>query len=118
MSRSPVIRIVWAGCLAVGTTTHALTLLRYGWAWDYGGVPVWVARFWTSLVAVDPAVVALLFIRPAIGVWATVALMVADVSINVWVIASYGGTLWMVLTQAVFLLFVLATARLALPGKS
>lgn len=39
-------------------------------------------------------------------------LMVSDVVHNTWVIHIYGGIIWMVADQWVFLIFVLATARM------
>ena len=39
------IRITYALGLAVGTFTHALTLLRHGWSWDYGGMPIGTVVF-------------------------------------------------------------------------
>jgi hypothetical protein len=39
-------------------------------------------------------------------------IIVSDVVHNIWVVATYGGVVWMVVAQAAFLVFVLATARL------
>lgn len=77
-------------------------------------MPWWVAGFWTSLTFIDPSAAAFLFVKPRIGAFATVAIMAVDVAVNVWVVATYGGVVWMVASQIAFLIFVLATAKLAL----
>jgi hypothetical protein len=101
-------RLVWAFCLAVGTCTHVASLI-YGWN---ARVPLPSAIFWNALTVLDPLAAALLFLRPRAGVALTLAIMVSDVAHNVWAVGAFGAMAWPVVAQAVFLVFVLATARL------
>jgi hypothetical protein len=104
-------RIVYVLCLAAGTYTHASILVRHGWRWDYGGKPISTVLFWSALTLLDPLVAVLLFVRPRIGITALMLLMLSDVIHNTWVIHVYGGIVWMVGDQWLFLIFVFATAR-------
>jgi hypothetical protein len=101
-------RMVWALCLAIGTCTHIAALI-YGWN---DRVPFASLIFWNSLTVLDPLAAALLFLRPRIGVVLTLAIMVSDVGHNIWAIAAFEAMVWPVAAQALFLIFVLATARL------
>jgi hypothetical protein len=100
--------MVWALCLAIGTCTHIAALI-YGWN---DRVPFASLIFWNSLTVLDPLAAALLFLRPRIGVVLTLAIMVSDVGHNIWAIAAFEAMVWPVAAQALFLIFVLATARL------
>jgi len=101
-------RMVWALCLAIGTCTHVAALV-YGWN---GHVPFGSRIFWNSLTVLDPLAAAALFLRPRIGVILTLAIMVADVGHNIWAIGAFEAMVWPVVLQALFLIFVLATAHL------
>jgi hypothetical protein len=103
-------RLTWALCLAIGTCTHVAHLFSNGWAPP--ALPLATSIFWDALTFLDPLAAVLLFVRPRVGLVATLAIMVADVAHNVWFIAAFGGVVWMVVAQAVFLVFVLATTRL------
>ena len=103
------IRIVYTFCLAVGTYNHAVILIRHGWDWNYGGMPIGTVVFWTSLTLLDPLVAILLFLKPKPAVITLVILMVSDVANNTWVMLKYGGEGWMVASQWIFLAFVLIT---------
>jgi hypothetical protein len=104
------VRVVYVLCLAAGTSTHASILARHGWRWDYGGKPIGTVLFWTALTILVPLVAVLLFVRPRLGIMLLTLLMLSDVIHNNWVIYFYGGVVWMVADQRVFLTFVLATA--------
>ncbi len=108
--RAKSARLIWALCLAVGTCTHVFALVKNGG--EYDGIPIASAIFWNSLTVLDPLAAALLYLRPRIGVAATMAIMISDVAHNTWVVATFGGMVWMVAIQAAFLLFVLASAHL------
>jgi hypothetical protein len=99
-------RLVWALCLAIGTSTHIASLI-YGWN---DRVPLPSVIFWNSLTVLDPLAAVLLFLRPRVGVVLTLAIMLADVAHNIWAITAFGAMVWPVAAQAVFLIFVLATA--------
>ena len=104
--------MVYVLCLAAGTYSHAAILLRHGWRWQYGGKPIGTVVFWSALTVVDPLVALMLFVRPRVGVVLLAVLMVSDAVQNTWVVHRYGGVVWMVADQWVFLLFVFATARI------
>jgi hypothetical protein len=106
---SLAIRIIYMTCLAVATYNHAVVLIRHGWGWNYGGMPIGTIVFWTSLALLDPLVAVLLFLKPKPAVIMLVILMVSDVAHNTWVILRYGGEVWMVAAQWIFLAFVLTT---------
>lgn len=122
MTRSLAIRLIYAACLIIAAGNHALVLIRHGLLWNYGGVPVASAAFWTSLTLLDPIAAILLLVRPNAGVWLTAAIIVADVTHNLWVRVHYapaGADIVTVLgapfllCQIGFLVFVVATMRLA-----
>jgi hypothetical protein len=120
MKRPDVLRAIYALCLLGGTSTHVLIDFRHGFFWDYGGVPQASALFMTSLTFIDPLVILLLFVRRNAGIAATLALMVVDVTHNVWIVSRFSPSLLEGLAKAppvqaqiAFLIFVCATARLA-----
>lgn len=122
---SIIVRAIWAACLLVGGINHARTLLLHGLLWDYGGVAWPSAVYWSSLTIVDPLVAALLFLRPKIGIPATIILIVTNVIHNLAVTAAYvpegeflilATTDPFLITQIGFMLFVAATARTAWRG--
>jgi hypothetical protein len=109
--RAAWFRFVYVLCLAAGTYAHASILVRHGWRWDYGGKPISTVLFWSALTLLDPLVAALLFVMPRIGITSLMLLMSSDVIHNTWVIHVYGGILWMVADQWLFLIFIFATPR-------
>ena len=124
MRRADILRAVYALCLLGGTSTHILIDLRHGLFWDYGGVPKASALFMTSLTLIDPLVVLLLFVRRNAGIAATIALMLVDVTHNLWIVGRFSPPLldgvaksWPVQAQIAFLIFVLVTAPLAWSRK-
>ena len=122
MTRDLALRIVYAACLIVATGNHMLVQIRHGLFWDYGGVPVASATFWTLLTLIDPIAAILLFVRPNIGVGLTAVIIIADVAHNLWIRERYGppgadfaamfGNPF-ILCQIAFLVFVVATMRSA-----
>ena len=109
-SSAKVVRAVWALCLLIGTASHVGELVWSGGA--YPGFPLGTVIFWNALTILDPLAVALLFWKPRLGVVATLAIMVADVSHNFWAVAAHDAMAWPVAMQTAFLVFVLATAHL------
>lgn len=119
-----ILRTINALCLAGATYNHWAIIVRHGLLWDYDGLPVVSAIFWTSLAFFDPAAVCLLFFRPCVGVGATIAIIVIDVIHNLWIMARYYPPLLRtlsetpaVLAQIVFMVFVLGTARVAIRSR-
>lgn len=123
--RSRIVRAIWAVCLLLAALNHARILLSYGLFWDYGGVGRASAVYWSSLTIVDPFVAALLFVRPRIGIVASVLLITTNVAHNLAITARYtpdGEFLAsalsspLILSQIGFMIFTGATARIAWKG--
>jgi hypothetical protein len=108
-----LIRLIYALCLAGATYNHARIVATYGVSWDYGGLPVFVCLFWTTLTFIDPLAVFLLIARPMLGLALTVGIIVSDVVINSWVGLIYGFDIASFLAQVLFLAFVVLTVRIA-----
>ena len=121
---SIIVRGIWAACLLIAGLNHAHLLVQHGLFWDYNGLNPISAVYQTSLTLLDPLVASLLFIRPRPGVIATIILIVTNVLHNLVMIAHFapaGAFLTrashpITLSQICFLLFVLATARIAWRG--
>ena len=119
--RSLIVRSIWAACLLVAAANHARILLQNGLFWDYGGVHWASAAYWSSLTILDPIAAALLFVRPRIGIPATIVLITTNVAHNITLAALYSpeGELLarafnpFLISQIGFMLFVGATARVA-----
>jgi len=106
-----VIRVVWIVGYLIGTTTHVADLVLGG-AETYAGFPSGLRLFWASLTVLDPLIVILLLLRRRLGVVLGVAVIVVDIAVNWTVFATIGGlSLFGVVNQTLFALFVLATAR-------
>ena len=124
--RSLIVRSIWAACLLIGGANHARILLQHGLFWDYHGVAWPSAVYWTSLTIIDPLVAALLFVRPKAGIISTVALIVTNVAHNQAVTAHFApegeflarASHPILISQIVFMLFVIATARVAWRGTA
>ncbi|WP_448811035.1 hypothetical protein [Agromyces bauzanensis] len=103
---------VWVAGFSVGTIFHLIELLTQG-SGVYGNMPVCVRVFWVSLTIIDPLVVILILLRRRAGIWLGSAVMVADVAVN-WTVALSvaGATGPGLITQPLFLLFLLSTAPL------
>lgn len=117
-----IVRLVYAACLLGATVNHARVVAEHGILWNYGGVPVASAAFWTSLTVMDPLAVVLLIGRPNMGVLATAIIIIADVIHNLWITARYATSQRFIatavsdpflLSQVAFLLFVIVTVPVA-----
>jgi hypothetical protein len=121
---SIVVRSVWAACLMMAGLNHARLLVQHGLLWNYGGLNAISAAYQTGLTLLDPLVAALLFIRPRIGIVATIVLIVTNVIHNLTTTAQFApkgefltrASHPITLSQIGFMLFVLATARIAWIG--
>jgi hypothetical protein len=99
-------------------------LLQHGLQWDYGEANPISAAYWTILTFLDPLVAALLFIRPRLGIPATFILIVTNVIHNLARTAHFAPTGEFLtraahpitLSQVGFMLFVVATVRVAWLG--
>ena len=121
---SIVVRSVWAACLLIAGLNHVRVLVLHGPFWNYGGVHPISAAYLTGLTLLDPLVAALLFIKPKVGILATVVLIVTNVIHNLATTAHFApagefltrASHPIILSQIAFMLFVVATARIAWVG--
>ena len=67
----------------------------------------------TALTFLDPIAILFLLAKPRLGVALTAAIIGADVVVNGWVGANYGIDAIAFSAQVVFLVFVMATVRIA-----
>lgn len=120
--RGVILRLIYAVCLLGATVNHIRIVAKHGLLWDYGGVPIASAAFWTSLTVLDPLTAVLLIVRPNAGVLATGIIILSDVVHNIWMTSRYAGQHSLivavtgdvfVVSQIVFLLFVAVTAPIA-----
>ena len=104
---------VWVLCFLIGTTTHALTLLKHGWL-PYDMVPMPVNIFWALLTFADPLAAFLLISRRNAGIILGLGIMVADVAVNSWIATSYGfgGLSFPLQAQTLFFGFALGSFRM------
>jgi len=117
---SLTLRIVYAVCLAGATCVHVATHVQYGvllGALESHGYSLVTRLFWSSLTLLDPLAALLMFIRPRAGLALAGAIIVSDVAHNSWVLHHFGmapdAAYW---AQVAFLLFLLATIRVAWRG--
>ena len=120
--RSFIVRCIWAACLILAGLNHARILLQHGLFWDYDGSNPVSSAYWTGLTIIDPLVAALLFVRPRIGVPATVVVIATNVVHNLAVSAgfvpygeyfAYVTSSPQMMSQIGFLLFVIVTWQMA-----
>jgi hypothetical protein len=85
-------------------------------------LPPLTAAYWDSLTFLDPLAAVLLLVRPRIGIAATIAIIISDVVHNLWFRAGHPltGSFYsdvisspFMMSQLVFLLFVVVTAPIA-----
>jgi hypothetical protein len=81
--------LVLVGGLSVGTVSHVENLLRAGLV-PLPDQPRAFNAFWSALTVLDPLGAVLLVVRPRLGIALTVAIMVADVTINVVAVGHRG----------------------------
>ncbi|MGD8167533.1 hypothetical protein ACEXOS_009965 [Herbiconiux sp. P16] len=95
----------------VGTTTHTADLIIGGLN-AYSDFPLGVRLFWVSLTFLDPATAALIIFRRRSGIVLGIAVIVADIAVNWTVFVMVGGlSLFGVLSQSLFAVLILVTAR-------
>ena len=110
--------IIWTAAFLIGAANHGRDIAAGGWL-PYRFAPLGCNVFWTMLLPVDLAVVALLWLRRPVGLWLGVAVMIADVGVNSWVIydrgiAALASSLQL---QSLFLGFVLGSIAWLLPSR-
>ena len=105
------IPLLWATGFLIGTTTHLVDVIRYGFL-PYTMAPDWINVYWTSLTAFDPLVVLLLWKHRKAAVALGITIMVSDVTINSYVyfmLDSFESAMPLIL-QTLFLILVVSSA--------
>ncbi|MBA2467156.1 MAG: hypothetical protein H0V46_06070 [Sphingomonas sp.] len=106
--------------MAGAAVNHVRAVLAHGWLPAH--LPPLSALYWSSLTFLDPLAVALLFLRPRIGIALTAAIIVSNVAHNLWFVAAFPlrgsfaedvTSSGFMMSQIAFLLFVALTAPLA-----
>jgi len=109
---APIVRAILAAGLAAGGSMHVVQLIERGPV-VFSDQPLAFNVFWTSLAVADPLGALLLNVRPRAGILVTLAIMIADVSINLPAFAHLGlfsPANWRVWTQIGFALFAMIAA--------
>ncbi|MFN7399992.1 MAG: hypothetical protein ACK5SX_13265 [Sandaracinobacter sp.] len=109
---------VYIACFAIGTITHVRDFWVLGLR-PYVGAPILLEAFWSSLVVLDPAVVALLsFGKRRAGLALAAIIMVCDVAANSYALFMLGieGFAVALPLQAAFLGFVLGSIGFLWPA--
>ena len=111
-----ILRIVYAACLLGATCNHVVWVWQHDAFWNFGlpNVSMFSRVYWTLLTFFDPLAAFLLFFRPRVGLFLTVAIIASDVLNNSLVIRSFLNTAF--LLQVAFLLFVSFTVHIAWKG--
>lgn len=107
-----IILIVYTLAFGIGTTTHTIDAVNYGWPVDIPAVPNWLNMYWSSLIVLDPLAILLLWTRQKIGLMVALFIMLTDVAFNSY--ATYELKVWdwsyFLQLQSLFLGFLLGTA--------
>ncbi|MFC5431388.1 hypothetical protein ACFPTO_21665 [Paraburkholderia denitrificans] len=119
---SLAIRTLFALCLLGATFNHLRTIAQHGLLWDYGygtAISPLSKVYWDTLAVLDPLAAVLLLLKPRVGVWLTVFIIVSDVLHNTYYVAAHNQ--WSAsfyLAQVGFLVVVLCLAPVAARGVS
>ena len=106
-----VVQVVWIAGFVIGTTTHVMDLASGG-ANTYEPLPVAVRVFWISLTLFDPLAAMLLAFRRRAGIVLGLAVILVDIAVNWTVFVAIDGlSLFAVVCQTAFAIFLVATAR-------
>jgi hypothetical protein len=107
---------VYAVCFLGAACNHARDLWLDGFL-PYRHAPFAFNLFWTSLTALDPLTVALLYLRPRAGLVLALLVMTADVTVNSFALYAEPYCDWYAAAslqaQSLFLGFVIGTAPFA-----
>jgi hypothetical protein len=107
-----VVRAILAAGLAAAGAMHVVVLLERGPVGS-SDQPLVFNVFWTSLAVADPLGALLLNVRPRAGIVVTLAIMIADVSVNLPAFGHLGPfspANWRLWVQIGFALFAMVAA--------
>lgn len=109
--------------LLMGTSTHVAWVIKNGFLSSLYNAPLFSKLFWDALTFIDPLAAILLFLKPKIGVYLTLIIIMSDIIHNniIYVdelylnpppsIIEWFKTYWMIAGQIGFGLFVILTFR-------
>jgi hypothetical protein len=114
LARKParVVRAVLAAGLGAGASMHVVQVLEQGLLGS-PGQPLAFEVFWTSLSIFDPLGAWLLNVRPRAGILVTLAIMVADVAVNLQAsthLGLFSPASWRLWSQILYALLALVVA--------
>jgi len=108
--------------MLMGSTTHILWVVRNGFLSDNYNVSLFSKIFWDSLTFLDPLAAILLILKPRIGVYLTLFIILFDIvhnnllhfdelymneiELKEWIVKY-----WMIMGQILYGLFVILTFR-------
>ncbi|MEM9310783.1 MAG: hypothetical protein AAGA34_04990 [Pseudomonadota bacterium] len=103
-------KIVWTIGFLVGTTTHALDLIQYGW-FPYEFRPLAWNIYWTSLTFLDPLAAGLIWVRKSWAIALGTLIMATNIAVNSYtLLIGYEEFFFPLLAQSAFAAFVFLTA--------
>lgn len=108
--------------MLMGTSTHVLWVIINGFNSPEYNVPFLSRLFWDSLTFLNPLAAILLFIKPKIGLYVVLIIIIVDLIHNniIYFSELYTGHLqiidwifkyWMILGQIIFMVFVVSTFK-------
>ncbi len=104
------LKVIWTIGFLIGTTTHSLDLINYGWL-PYEFRPLPWNLYWTSLTFLDPLAAILIWFKPRPGIYLGVAIMCSNIGVNGYTLSlGYDEFLGPLMLQAMFAMFVFWTA--------
>jgi hypothetical protein len=112
LAKLDIVRSIWTICFGIGAFNHARDIWNFGWL-PYTYMPMPFNAFWTALLPLDLMAATLVWLRPKIGAWLGLLIMIADVAVNSWTFigAGYSSMREPLLLQTMFLIFVASSFR-------
>ena len=99
-------KLIWTAGFLIGTITHSLDLINYGWL-PYEFRPLIWNAYWTSLTFLDPLAAGLVWLNIRSAILLGLAIMASNVIVNGYTLSlGYSEFLVPVMFQASFAMFV------------
>ena len=121
--KTKFILIIQAICMLIGASTHILWIIENGLFYRNINHPFISTIFWDSLTFVDIIAALLLILRPQIGIFFTLTIIIIDVIHNNLILFIYDQHInnigiqmwatkyWMLIGQLLFMTFVFLTLK-------
>ncbi|MBX7481862.1 hypothetical protein [Qipengyuania qiaonensis] len=105
-----IVKVLWSAGFIIGTATHTLDLINYGWL-PYEFRPLPFNIYWTSLTLLDPLAALLIWVRESWGIALGIAIMASNVLVNGYtLLIGYDEFFIPLLMQSAFAAFVFFVA--------